>query len=456
MTAFYRPTLLIALCLALLGACSAPGQAPGATSTEAPVRDAGPRAGTLTVVIRHQPARRVQAIFSDVARLSVTISGWGQTRMQTLDATSLTQGQGSLTFGGLPAARLDVTLKALDAEGRVIGSTTQSADLSAGQPTQVAMSLQLEPVYLGSPAPGGVAPQLGLTELPPAGTWGQPLPIGGYGLAADPDGHLWVLEASGRLKRVAPDGSISVSAGPLPYHASGSTTGNQLATDGDGNLWVLHDGQLSKLSPSGLVIATLPAVGARNLAVDSQSQVWLGTAEGIRCLSPDGDEVAAYPLGAPARAIAVDPVSGLVWGLTVLPDGMDLVRVSASGGVQGHTRLTGLDAVTLAIAGNGHAWVLSQGTGMQTAIHVAPDGQVAGHHAVGLAQALAFDATGHLWTVFQRPHVPNHVGKYAPSGTRVGVNTLPNGGFSLIRGLVRVPAGDLWLLTETSLTRLTP
>jgi streptogramin lyase len=458
MTAFYRPTLLTALCLALLGACSAPGMAPGAPSTEAPVREGAPLAGTLTLVIRHQPARQVQAVLADVAGLSVTVRGWGgTTRMRTLDAASLLQGQASVSFDGLPAAQVEVTLKALDVDGRVIGATTQVADMSPGRPTQVAMSVQLEPVYLGSPAPGGVAPQVHVTQAPPVGTWGQPLPIGGYGLTAAPDGHLWVLEATSRLKKIAPDGTVAITTAPLPSRAAPYTMGQQLATDGDGNLWVLHADQLSKLSPSGAVIATHPAAGAKNLATDSQGQVWLGTLQGVRCLSPDGAEVAAYPLGAPTWAIAVDPATDLVWALTEAFGGTELVRLSAAGGEQGRTHLTRRSA-EVAIAADGHAWVLSQDLGMQDVEQVAPDGRIVGRHGVGLAQALAFDATGHLWTVFQRPdtQLPNNVRKYTPGGLRVGSNNLPSGDISPIRGLIRVSAGDLWLLTEMSLTKLTP
>jgi sugar lactone lactonase YvrE len=440
---FYHPSLAIGLALAgLLSACTAP-RGPIGVPSMAAVTPA-PK-GTLTVMVRHQPQKRVQAVLADVARLAVEVTSWGHDRVQFLDAAAMTQGQASLTFTDLPA-RMRVTLKALSADGRVIGATSQNVDLSSSQTAQIAMSVQLAPHYLGGQATGdtGLTPQISLGDSPVAGTLSTfSLATSGGRLTPAPTGHVWVMTTGNRMVKVAPDGSVNATAAPLTHVPLGA------ATDGRGNLWAVSLANLTQFDPDGHVLKTLQ-VGAQHIAIDAQERIWLASQKQVRLLAPDGTELDAFTLSHAVTDLAIDPVSGVAWFLTT--GGSSVVRLSPQGADLGSIPLEAMPA-RLRVDQAGQAWVLNANTGLRTVQKFAPDGRSLGRFAADVATNMALDASGNLWTVNFWDNA-NNVAKFTSDGLKVGVNTYVSGGY--VRDIACTPTGDIWLLSDRGLARLSP
>ena len=165
-----------------------------------------------------------------------------------------------------------------------------------------------------------------------------------FGIAVTDDGVIYVADAgdSNRIRKLAPDGSVTTLAGGLEGYADGPgaqaafNTPSGLALDSKGNLFVADTGnnRIRKISPLGLV-STLAGSGTAGyadgaaaqaqfdgpigIAVDAPGNVYVADTynDRIRKIAPDGNvsTVAGGGLGnvdGPAGSALFDTPCGIV------------------------------------------------------------------------------------------------------------------------------------------------
>lgn len=240
-------------------------------------------------------ARRLLATVADVDHVVVTLTAPGEpTRTMNVPAAAIADGQTTVTFMGLAPATWAIVVQAFDAGGAVIGETSDTAKVTAGLTTQVALDVLLSPEVAppsgggGSSSeggqPGGVAIGANFCDGP---ALESPLPLPamlaadgtfGFGaagavyphhIAIAPGGDVWVGDlrdgwyasgAAADLVNYAPDGTerLRVNFGQaVPGGLSGGP--GAMHVDQDGNLWVARkvareltgDRGVMKLAPDG-------------------------------------------------------------------------------------------------------------------------------------------------------------------------------------------------------------
>jgi streptogramin lyase len=90
--------------------------------------------------------------------------------------------------------------------------------------------------------------------------------------------------------------------------------------------------------------------------------------------------------------------------------------------------------------------------GGRPVFQLAADGDLVGNHQAGvMANAVAIDKTGHAWVTSSSAYA-NNLSRLSPQGARVGVNSIEGSP----RDIAVAPNGDLWILSDSRLTKLVP
>lgn len=359
----------VALAIALLAGCQGVG-GPTDARFQLPAGADSAVAGRVVVAVRFERSmatRGLQAVASDVFRVTVRLAGDAATHAEHLTHDMLLAGRTELTFGQLPGGAYDYLVTAHDARGYVLARAVGAVTVVAGQTTDVSAELALArragdaaavPALL-SPGPAGrgdLSAEIGFVRsaplvVPPIA--GQHA-LGAFGpdvtsVGLHPDGSVWFTAGApyatfyedqpappsfGKLLRLAPDGTIEDHT---PTHAAGDpaaiATLTSVAVGGPGGrLFVPGDGPGGSFAAPGYVLG---ADGAPDPAYDFTSHL-----QGL-----------------------LDP-SGALWTYnhtsTTLPD-LSLVRYDGvNGAPQVVETFTGaVRPVAIAVTGSGDVWSVS-------------------------------------------------------------------------------------------------
>ncbi len=275
------------------------------------------------------------------------------------------------------------------------------------------------------------------------------------------------------------------------YVAGTNCFGN--AIDSAGNVWVANtgngnpgtaigDSNITKLSPSGVVIGTYVAgTFPIGIAIDKSGNVWVenygaGTGTGtagiapgdsnVTELSPSGAVIGTYVAGTyPAGGIAID-TSGNVWvtnwgsasGTPGVPGtaigDANVTELSPSGAVIG-TYVAGSSPGGIAIDSTGNIWVANKGNGTvglgqldSNVTELSPSGATIGTYVAGsYPEGLAIDPTGNVWVVNKGNGISgtaagdSNVTKLSSSGATIGTYTV--GSYPEIVAIDS--AGNVWV-----------
>jgi len=260
-----------------------------------------------------------------------------------------------------------------------------------------------------------------------------------FGLALDKAGNVYIADAgdNNRIRKIAPDGTVSTLAGASEGFADGSGnlaafhTPSAIALDRDGNLVVADTGNhaIRKVTPQG-VVTTLAGSGAPGyadgagrqaqfngpvgVAVDKAGNVFVADTynDRIRKIAPDGAVTTVAGSGAPgmqdgpAASAMFDTPSGIAvddQGVMYIADtGNSAVRrLGADGMVSTHAAPAEGDdkpllrrPVALALAPDGWLYVSDMSRGR--ILQVSPAGQLHGLTGSGIDIAIGDDKTVRL------------------------------------------------------------
>jgi hypothetical protein len=318
--------------------------------------------GQLTVrfdgeLARLGQARRIQATVADVEKVVVTVLPQGGAAVsQTVLKAAISDGQTTVTFAGLPPGAATVNITAYDVNGANLGATVKSVTIAAGQVTDLAVPLQLNPTYVvgggssGGATSGGLAANVTLTDGLTITGSGSSVPTlastfhhayWGSALAIDAQGNVWVGAA-----RVLPDERMA--GGLVKFSPTGEVLAQlnfdsevmDIEVDAQGYVWLVTEvnreaplGDLFRVAPDGTIaeafvvnwgvkslaldsqgrawvndlgvprrytagqlapqVSMSPGGAVIDLAIDSQDRVWLLTASGLECRNQDGTLVRA-------------------------------------------------------------------------------------------------------------------------------------------------------------------
>ena len=143
---------------------------------------------------------------------------------------------------------------------------------------------------------------------------GALVPEGGWRIAADRDGTLWVAALGGGLLRLVDQASGTAVLERFPYEHKISGSPRSIFADRSGNLWIgLRAGGLLRVSENfirnGLPLEGLTNDGVRALRATPDGSVWVATGHSLNRFIGARTEVYALPQ---ARALDVDG-SGQLW-----------------------------------------------------------------------------------------------------------------------------------------------
>jgi signal transduction histidine kinase/ligand-binding sensor domain-containing protein len=143
---------------------------------------------------------------------------------------------------------------------------------------------------------------------------GALVPEGGWRMASDRDGTLWVAALGGGLLRLVDHASGTAALERFPYEHKISGSPRSIFADRNGNLWVgLRAGGLLRVSENSirnqLPLEGLTNDGVRALRAAPDGSVWVATGHSLNRFIGTRTEVYALPQ---ARALDVDG-SGQLW-----------------------------------------------------------------------------------------------------------------------------------------------
>jgi sugar lactone lactonase YvrE len=473
-----RRRILVALALALTG-CQTPvslhqikqplftlgAEASGVVTPAGGSASAG-RSGALTVSIQGALAglrkRSVLATVADVERVTVSVQVGGDTVSRTVERAALAAGQTSVTFTGLPVGTATVTVTAYDVADQVLGATTQSVSIVAGQGTTADIALQLAPVTAptggggSTPATSGdLSANVQIFDSP---IMKQPLPAAGsvytldfspLSLVVDKNGDVWLGgvyltnqgQAKGRLVKLSPTGQELV-------RKEFDTTVTSVAIDTTD--WVV-------------VADTADAMAGSTNQSGMLSWFYLdGTYEGETMLTPGSKSLATTSLGG---IFSANLFENAIWvynanfatmdfvgyrqepGPFAMADARNGEYVVSGGSLERfnaqHQRLSRLEIPdfacgALAIDAAGNYWVIGKEAG-QGLKKISPAGAVlASAPAIApsltspvmpFAERIAFDAAGGAWVANEDELV-----QFFPNGLVAGSYAMPTGAKGVAAG----------------------
>lgn len=480
-----RRGILVALALALAG-CQAPvglhqikqplfalgAEAPGVV-TPAGSSAIAARSGALTVSIQGALAglrkRAVLATVADVERVTVSVQVGGDTVSRTVERAALAAGQTSVTFTGLPVGTATVTVTAYDVADQVLGATSQTVSITAGQATTADIALQLAPVT--APAGGGgstpatsgdLSANVQIFDSPvmkkplPAASAVFTLDFSPVSLAVDKDGNAWLggigMTAQGfpmgRLVKLSSSGqellrkdfdstvtSVAIDASDRVVVADNSgTVAGDTAGTGVFSWFNLDGSSIGTMmgTPGYKGLATNPSGGVFSTNLFDNTILAFNPSQGVM-------DIVGYRQETGTFAIA-----GASNGEYVVSGGA-LERFDAQ-----HQRLSRLEIPNfscgaLAVDADGNYWVIGKEAG-QGLKKISPAGAVlasASAIAPSLTAAsmpwegrIALDAAGGAWVANEDELV-----QFFPNGLVAGSYAVPTGAKGVAAG-----ASGVWVI----------
>lgn len=488
---------LSGMLLAALAAGCVPGPAVAPSIAQLPgkVEPAAPAEGaSLALTVKTEAPTGYRAQYINVVDWEVadgslsnsdpTIPTLSRTAAATVDA-SLGR-QGTLYFAPVKAAgnyTLTIDLKRRDRTGTyqtIATGTKASLTLSPGANTA---TVTLTPTANGQltvsvpqPAPSFTPPPSITSAAPLTGSVGMLVTFSGQNLGGTTGTNTvkfngataTVTSASTTLVTAeVPTGATTgamtlgvpswpaVGAGTFTVVASGDSLGNYgtgagpygMAIDASNNVWVANNGgsTVSKISPSGNLLGTyaLGATSPIRLAIDAAGTVWVltDTVPGkVVRLAADGTFLGATTIDDHPLDLDFDS-SGNLWvaGLT-----SNVSKLSPTGALLATypVGVAGGQCGGLAIDAGNNVWVTVRNA--NKLVKLAPNGSVAGTYSVGATPAhLEVDAGGNLWIALEGDV---NVAKVAPSGTTTGLYNVG----SSPRTLQIDSLGNVWVCRVSS------
>jgi signal transduction histidine kinase/ligand-binding sensor domain-containing protein len=143
---------------------------------------------------------------------------------------------------------------------------------------------------------------------------GARVPEGGWRMASDRDGNLWVAALGGGLLRVVDDASGASALERFPYEHKVSGSPRSIFADRNGNIWVgMRAGGLLRVSENSirneLALEGLTNDGVRAVRASPDGSVWVATGHSLNRFIGTRRDVYGVPQ---TRALEVD-ASGQLW-----------------------------------------------------------------------------------------------------------------------------------------------
>ena len=388
--------------------------------------------------------RRLLATVADIDYVVVTITpASGPEVSQSVLASSLSGGAGTVAFAGLPPGPATATIRAYDAIGNPIGSGTQPIVVDAVVPTTVTFTVTLDPTYL--PPTGSVNTDVTFVDgpvivgTPPPGTdfaSGAKVAeskevITPEGITFDPAGTAW-FPAFTADRVVGLDRALLPKASHrLEVPGADSLLPADIAFDDAGWMWVANyaAGSISQVDPlSGAIVLTIP-VGPNPTDIEFFNgilYVLLYPADVIMSFTtggfPAGPPIVVNlpPLPVPGKPIAKPPYhlpvtmkispAGDIWVANLKSDTVS--RISPAGTFEASIPV-GDEPEGVAFGADGSVWVTNNRGGTVSKIDPATN-SVVGTYTVGKRpRGLALDKLGNLWIACSEG---NEVVRMSPTG----------------------------------------
>lgn len=328
----------------------------------------------------------------------------------------------------------DHRIKKLSYTGKLVGSWGSNAPgpLHFTGPTAVAVD-RAGNIYVGD---------TGIVKLSPSGRllahWASPSPAPLAGIAATPQGQVYVLSADApapgaqqptslRIDQLSAGGTLVTTfhTALLPVDQVNPVS---LTLDSNGNIYASLAGTVGcsrpgecsgtyfyvdELSPAGLPINTWGgsnAFAGAGLAADGHGNVYIGGTGQVEKLSPGGSVVARWS-SSTCGSGQVGGVTGLAFG----PTGNLIIADSYGPGVPAYLSyglLQRLSSRGKRLGMLGHCLGAPPALGVATGINVAPSGAIYVSRSSGL---LELSSNGHLLATWTGP-------RYTTYGIGMGVN----------------------------------
>jgi hypothetical protein len=389
----------------------------------------------------------VLAVRTDIDHLDVKLNAAaGLTMSQSILKAAITSGVNSVTFKGVPAGTVTITVTAFDASGAVIGTASKVGAAVAGQASTIAMLLRLIPSYVS----------------------GAPV-VAGSNTTGDVNASISI--ADGPVFTGSPNGSATFVDLDFPPQA--------VADDGAGHAWVaggdggsifvsgsVASGRLIKVGADGTILASFttnePLVG---MVVDGNglptviAQVATGS---YAVLTFDGNGVLInrVPIATgTAHLLDVDRDSA---GTLYLMLSTGLYRYNTTSGLQAMSGLLP-GATDTSVGLNQDLWLCAAQT--STVARYSRSGVLIGNCAMAtdrFPEKSVVDALGNTWVTAEKvnqasfgnvpPVDSGQVYKYGPDGALSGIfNVLGEGH---VTDVVAGPDGDVWVQAGATINRL--
>lgn len=451
-----------------LPAADAPAVAPGA-AFEVHHPAAGPGSATIMVNLGSLAAaakqRRLLATVADIDHVVITITpASGATASQTIPASSLSGGTGSVTFTGLPPTTATATIQAFDALGLEIGRGTQNVVIDAAVPTLVNFTVTLNPTYVpptgtingnvtivdgpvivGTPPPSSVT--LPGTKLGEVTGIKDPQEV-----VFDPAGTTaWVPSYSGN-KLVAIDRGTVKTKASLTYLSStnASLLPVDLAFDPSGAMWVANysAASVSQVNPAtGKPLKTV-ATGINPVDIEFVGGVLHVVSHPLDVIqrfttagAPAGLPLPVNPLFGPPKPNTQLPVrlrvspAGDLWLVNIKSDRVS--RLSGTGLPLANITV-GDEPEGLAFGAPNVAWVTNNRSNTLMKIDMVANAVVETYKVGGRPRGVAVDLNGNIWVACSEI---NQVWRLSPAGVVLG----KHGTGKDPREITIDPAGAVWV-----------